>query len=116
MTIHDQIKEAFKKRGTAPLQEEEETKKYNEEEVSKFLKKSGYKLVDIIEHEGGISEFIISPVESSHLYPEITQDIEEGVFLIDVKKYGNLEASDVEEVIKGYQTALGVVEYMNNLI
>lgn len=82
--------------------------------VDKFLRKSGYRLLDATKRDG-VPELFIKAMKDSHLYPDITHHIEEGEFFINVIKYGELNASDVEEIIKGYEAALGVVHYLNDI-
>lgn len=79
-----------------------------------FLRKSGYRLVDVIDN-GGLPDLMIEPIKGGHLHPDITYSVADQVFYVDVKKYGELVASDLEEVIKGCQTALGVVQHLEKL-
>lgn len=79
-----------------------------------FLRKSGYRLVDII-NNGGHPEPIIEAIKESHLHPDITFIIADQTFYVDIKRYGQIIASDLEELIKGYQNALGVVKYLDTL-
>ena len=79
-----------------------------------FLRKSGYRLVDVV-NNGGHPEPIIESIKEGHLHPDITYSVSDQVFYVEVKKYGELVASDLEEVIKGYQTALGVVQHLEDL-
>lgn len=83
-------------------------------QVDLFLRKSGYRLVDVI-NEGGHPELIIEALKESHLHPDITHSVADQAFYVEVKKYGELGASDLEELIKGYQTALGVVKRLDDL-
>lgn len=79
-----------------------------------FLRKSGYRLIDVVDNEGH-PEPIIESMKEGHLHPDITYSVADQVFYVNVKKYGELIASDLEEVIKGYQTALGVVQHLGDL-
>ena len=79
-----------------------------------FLRKSGYRLLDVVNNEGH-PEPIIEAMKEGHLHPDITYSVPDQVFYVDVKKYGELIASDLEEIIKGYQTALGVVQHLEKL-
>lgn len=83
--------------------------------LDSFLRKSGYRLADILDHEEGSRELIIEPVKPGYLHPEIVHDVSEGSFYIKVEEHGLLNASDVEEIIKGYTTALGVVGHLDSL-
>ena len=83
-------------------------------ELSNFLQKSGYRLVDILVHED-YPELLIEAVKPGYLYPEITQDIREKEFYVRVEEKGLMTASDVEEIIKGYETALGVLHHLEDL-
>ena len=79
-----------------------------------FLRKSGYRLFDVVDN-GGKPELMIETIKEGHLHPEINHNVADGAFYIEVKKYGELIASDVEEIIRGYQTAVGVVKHLDNL-
>lgn len=79
-----------------------------------FLRKSGYRLFDVFNNEGK-PELMIETIKEGHLHPEINHDVADGVFYIEVKKYGELIASDVEEIMRGYQTAIGVVKHLEQL-
>ena len=83
-------------------------------ELSNFLQKSGYRLVDILSHKEG-PELIIEAVKPGYLYPEITQDIREKEFYVRVEEKGLMVASDVEEIIKGYDIAVSVLKYLEDL-
>lgn len=83
-------------------------------ELSNFLQKSGYRLVDILVHEEG-PELLIEAVKPGYLYPEITQDIREKEFYVRVEEKGLMTASDVEEIIKGYDNAVSVLKYLEDL-
>lgn len=79
-----------------------------------FLRKSGYRLVDVLDNDGH-PEPIIESIKESYLHPEITYSVSDNTFYVKVDKYGELEASDLEEIMKGYQTALGVLKHLENL-
>ena len=113
MTIEEKIKEAFKKDKLL-----KEASKWDPEthpniyELSNFLRKSGYKLVDIIPQN---TELLIEPVEKTYMYPEILHDVPTKSFHIKVVEHGFLVSSDVESVISGYENALGVVRHLEAL-
>lgn len=127
--IRDKIRETFSKKKVV----NEETKKKvnslkrfnpskwdsdtqpNIYELDNFLRKSGYKLVDIIEHEDNIPELIIEPLKKGYLHPEINHDVNEKDFYVNVIKYGMLELSDLEGIIEGYETALGVLRHLKSV-
>ena len=115
MSLENKIREVFKK----SLREDasyDSTTQPNLYELNNFLRKSGYKLAEVIPHQDKkVPELIILPIKESYLYPEISHDIEEGEFYIKVVEHGLLVASDVEEIIKGYTTSLGVVQHLESL-
>lgn len=115
MSLENKIREAIKK----SLREDasyDSTTQPNLYELNNFLRKSGYKLSEVIsQKDKEVPELIILPIKESYLYPEISHDIEEGEFYIKVVEHGLLVASDVEEIIKGYTTAIGVVEHLESL-
>lgn len=88
-------------------------------ELDSFLKKSGYRLVDILAHDKDSEvhgyELIIEPINPGYLYPEISHDYADNNFYAKIVDHGLLVASDVEEIIKGYTTALGVLQYLESL-
>lgn len=79
-----------------------------------FLRKSGYRLFDVVDNNGH-PELMIETIKEGHLHPEINHSVADSAFYIEVKKYGELVASDVEEIIRGYQTAVGVVNHLDKL-
>lgn len=79
-----------------------------------FLRKSGYRLFDVVINKGH-PELMIETIKEGHLHPEINHNVADQAFYIEVKKYGELSASDVEEIVKGYQTAIGVVKHLEKL-
>ena len=79
-----------------------------------FLRKSGYRLFDVVDNEGK-PELMIETIKEGHLHPEISHNVADGNFYIEIKKYGELIASDVAEIVRGYQTAIGVVEHLERL-
>lgn len=128
MDIRDKIRETFSKKKVV----NEETKKVdpakrfnsskwdsdtqpNIYELDNFLRKSGYKLTDILEHKDTIPELIIEPLKSGYLHPEINHDVAEKEFYVNVIKYGMLGASDLEGIIEGYETALGVLRHLKTI-
>lgn len=117
MRIEKKIREAFKKekkiREVSKWDSETQPNIY---ELANFLRKSGYRLLDILaNNENTVYEILLEPVKPGHLYPEISHEVEEGKFYVNVLKYGMLEASDLEEVIKGYNNALSVVRHLESL-
>ena len=83
-------------------------------ELSNFLQKSGYRLVDILVHED-YPELLIEAIKPGYLFPEISHDIKEKEFYAKVEDYGLMIASDIEEIIKGYETAIGVLHHLEEL-
>lgn len=84
-------------------------------ELNNFLRKSGYRLVDIVSHEGASPELLIEAISKDYLHPDISHDIEDGLFYAKVTEHGLLVSSDLEEIIKGYTTAQGVLKHLENL-
>lgn len=84
-------------------------------ELDKFLRKSGYRLTDLLPHEKGTPELVIEPIKLNYSHPNIEHDIEENEFFIEVKDHGLLILSDLEEIVKGYQNAMAVVTYLESL-
>lgn len=124
MDIRDSIRKQFSKK--SKLQEATKWNPDNQPniyELDNFLRKSGYRLIDIIEHkESSLShssshnyELIIEPITPGYLHPEISHDYEEGNFYAKITEHGLLVASDIEEIIKGYTTVLGVLKYLGDL-
>lgn len=117
MDIRDQIKERFK--GKKPLTEASRSKwdpetQPNDYALDEFLHKAGYRLTDISNYDSS-PELLIDPIRKGYLHPEIIHDVTDKTFYVDVKKYGMLNSSDLEEIVKGYTTALGVLEYLDSL-
>lgn len=83
-------------------------------ELSNFLQKSGYRLVDILVHED-YPELLIEAIKPGYLFPEISHDIKEKEFYAKVEDHGLMIASDIEEIIKGYETAIGVLHHLEEL-
>lgn len=83
-------------------------------ELSNFLQRSGYRLVDILVHED-YPELLIEAIEPGYLFPEISHDIKEKEFYAKVEDHGLMIASDIEEIIKGYETAIGVLHHLEEL-
>lgn len=83
--------------------------------LDNFLKKSGYYLVDIINHKDSPRELIIKPKKPSYLYPDIVHDLSDNTFSIRISDAGLYHVSDMEELLKGYTTALGVAKYLNSV-
>lgn len=85
-------------------------------ELANFLRKSGYRLIDVLIHKNNDTpELLIEPIKSDYLHPEISHDISEGYFYAKIVEHGMLVASDLEEIIKGYNNALGVLDYLQSL-
>lgn len=122
MSLKAKIKEAMTDKNTpeykaakkSPVKWDADTQP-NLYALSEFLRKAGYRLIDAIEHEGNKVELLIEPIEEGHLHPDIIHDIDNDIFCADIIKYGLLGKSDLEEVIKGYETALGVIKYLDTL-
>ena len=83
-------------------------------ELSNFLQKSGYRLVGILVHED-YPELLIEAIKPGYLFPEISHDIKEKEFYAKVEDHGLMIASDIEEIIKGYETAIGVLHHLKEL-
>lgn len=83
-------------------------------ELSNFLAKSGYRLVDVLT-ENGSPELIIEAIKPGYLHPEIVHDISEGTFNAKVEEHGLMIASDIEEILKGYITVVGVLKHLEAL-
>lgn len=117
MSLENKIKDAFK--NTKVLGEDLQLKADehpNTYELDNYLKKAGYKLLELIEHEGSkVPEVLLEPKNPGYLFPQISHIVKEDKFYVDVVKYGMLEASDLEKVMQGYENALSVVTYLENL-
>ena len=112
--IRKSIREEVGKKLSTPTSRWNPDTQPNIYELSNFLQKSGYRLVDILVHED-YPELLIEAVKPGYLYPEITQDIREKEFYVRVEEKGLMTASDVEEIIKGYDTAVSVLKYLEDL-
>lgn len=117
MSIESKIREALKKDKKL-----REATKWDPEsqpnifELSNFLKKSGYRLVDVMISSEGLSpEIILEPLKPGYLYPDISYDINDKHFYINVPEHGLLVSSDVEGIILGYENALAVVKHLESL-
>lgn len=116
MSLEKKIKEAFKKdKKIREANKWDPDTQPNLYELYNFLRKSGYRLVDVADSYKKRPELIIEPVEPGHLHPEINHDISDGRFYINVSEHGYLDPSDVVEVIKGYEAAISVVAYLSSL-
>lgn len=118
MDIRDQIREAIKSRNGRLNSTWSQDREPHIYEVDKFLRKSGYKLSNIeVHHINGKSlpELIIEPMSPGYLYPDVSHMVAEGKYYIDVKKYGEMEISDVKGIIKGYENAIAVVSYLETV-
>ena len=79
-----------------------------------YLRKSGYKLINVSRYSKGIRLGIV-PRKKGYHTPEIYHDYADNIYEIQTTSYGTLEVSDIEEVIKGYETAISVVKYLMSL-
>lgn len=84
-------------------------------ELGNFLRKSGYRLIDIVISKSSVPELLIEPIEEGPLHPNISHDISDGRFYIQVLEHGMLESSDLEYIMTGYQNALSVVKYLEDI-
>lgn len=123
-TMKGKLNEGIKSKIKLGLRELADAKKYtkwnpdthpNAYQLDVFLRKSGYRLVDIVDHQGDTPELILEATKIGHLHPDITHNISDKTFYINIKKYGEMNVSDVEEIIKGYQTAMYVVKHIESL-
>lgn len=117
MSLESMIREAFsKKKDTEEIVKWDPDTQPNLYELALFLKKSGYRLVDMI-YSGvkDTGELIIEPVTPGYLYPEIVHDIVEEGFYIKVVDQGILPVSDVESLVQGYQNAIAVIHHLNSI-
>lgn len=112
--IRKSIREEVGKKLKKPNSKWDPDSQPNIYELSNFLQKSGYRLVDILSHKEG-PELIIEAVKPGYLYPEIIQDIREKEFYVRVEEKGLMTASDLEEIIKGYDNAVSVLKYLEDL-
>ena len=114
MSLKDKIREAFTEKKTISKWDQDTSPNiYN---LDKFLRKSGYRLIEIVvlpKNDKALPEIILEPVTKDH--PDINHSVDEGIFYIEMKKYGELEASEVREIIKGYENALAIVDYLSEL-
>lgn len=110
-TLGIKIKEAFSRKTATKWDPETQPNLYA---LGEFLRKAGYRLVDVLEHND-VLELLIEPKEEGYLHPNITHNLDTDEFTVDVRKYGELGASDLEEIIKGYEASLGVIKYLNSL-
>lgn len=118
MSIENKIKEAFKKdeRLSEAVGKWDPDKQPNIYELNNFLRKSGYRLLDVLAvKDTTIPEIILEPLKAGYLYPEIQHYTKEGKFYIKVIDHGMLESSDVEGMITGYENALAVVKHLESL-
>lgn len=119
MDIRERIRKEFSKKSV--LKEASRSKwdsdnQPNVYELDNFLRKSGYRLLDVLlSRDSDLHEILLEPIKPGYLYPEITHDIKDGIFYINVTNYGLLEASDVEGIIRGYENALAVVHHLQSL-
>ena len=117
LKMKDMIKEAFSNKRDLSSKWDSQTQP-NAYALDIFLRKAGYKLVDMIPQESGgqaIPELLIEPIKEDYKHPEITHMIEENVFYMKMKSYGELPASDVETIIQVYQNVLAVMNHLEEL-
>lgn len=81
--------------------------------IDNFLRKSGYRLIDILT-QGNKYELIIEPLKKGYFHPEISHDTKDDHFYAKITEYGMMESSDIEDTIKSYENALGVLKYLEN--
>ena len=121
--LRQRLNESLREQIRTAIREDTKARKYikwnpdsqpNLYQLDLFLRKSGYRLTDVVAQDNN-PEVLIEPLNPSHLAPDILHQPGEGKFFIDVKKYGELEYSDVEELIKGYTTAVEVVKHLEKL-
>lgn len=114
--IKKSIRKAFRPKSLkeAAIKWDSETQP-NLYELDNFLRKSGYRLVDTLIHKGNIIEPVIEAIKEGHLHPDISYNAEDEWFYVRVKEYGLLNSSDLEDIIKGYTTALGVLNHLDTL-
>lgn len=117
MSLDDKIKKAFKKEKKLI-----EANKWNPDlypniyEMENFLRKSGYRIIDIIEQKNSdIPEVVIEPIKKGYLYPEISHDLTDNKFYAKVIDYGMLGESDLIGIIQGYENAVSVIKHLNSL-
>lgn len=115
MGIKESIRKAFKNR-LNEANKWDANSQPNLYDLDKFLRKSGYSLRSADYLKGyKFPELFIESSEPEYLHPEILHDLVENAFEVVVENKGILGASDLEEVIKGYENALGVINYLNSL-
>lgn len=112
MDLDSKIKAAFK-RDSRKNKWDPDTQP-NLFELSNFLYKSGYRLIDAQENKESV-EVLLEPLNPGHLYPEISHDMKDNKFYIKIVEHGMLEASDVESIIIGYENAVAVVRYLESI-
>lgn len=117
LKMKDMIREAFNSSKNLNSKWDSQSQ-VNAYSLDIFLRKAGYKLVDIIpqDKEGKVvPELIIEPVKAGYRHPEITHMVDEGAFYMKMKSYGEMPASDVETIIEVYQNVLAVLNHLNGL-
>lgn len=114
LRMKDMIKEAFSNKKTLHSKWDPQSQP-NAYELDVFLRKSGYKLVDIIPQENGVPEVLIEPVKEGYRHPDITHMVAEDIFYMKMKSYGEMPATDVEAIIQVYQNVLAVLNHLNAL-
>jgi len=115
--MKDKIKEAFNTKKTLNSKWDPQGQP-NAYQLDIFLRKAGYKLVDMIPQSSGgstVPELIIEPIKEGYRHPDITHMIAEDTFYMKMKSYGEMPASDVETIIQVYQAVLAVLNHLNEL-
>lgn len=118
MSIDDKIREAIKKRNKLLEVTKWDVDTHpNIYALDKFLRKSGYRLIELIVHkETEIPEVIIEPIKKDHpLYPDIVHDLSDGNFYSKPVKSELLGASDLESLIQTYENSLSIVKYLDSI-
>lgn len=117
LKVKDMIREAFSNKKTLNSKWDPQGQP-NNYALDIFLRKSGYKLVDIIPQSNGgnvVPELLIEPVKEGYRNPDITHMVDEDIFYMKMKSYGEMPASDVETIIEVYQKVLVVLNHLNDL-
>lgn len=116
MNLEDKIREAFKKSEKARSGKWDSETQPNLYELDNFLRKSGYRLIDVLVSEIGKSpELVIEAVKPGFLYPEISHDITTNTFYIKTVDLGMIGISDIESILIAYENALGVLRHLESL-
>lgn len=117
LKMRDMIKEAFSNKRDLKSKWDSQTQP-NAYALDVFLRKSGYRLVDMIPQivdEQSVPELLIEPIKEDYKHPEITHLVDDGIFCMKMKSYGELPASDVDTIIQVYQNVLAVLTHLDEL-